>query len=251
MNQRINDMMKNPAIVAGLSATIAGALGTFIGFGLGRRSALNEDYEDDYPIVSVAESELSPETLKLLEERRRNGTRAPIIKGPRPTKVITDDPPEVVTEVTVVEQIETDDEEATLVSRTVFAQDGPNWDTEAEMKLRETQSIYPLHQDEYYEGEPEGLQLTFVYYEMDNVLADQDEVPIPIPEHRVGPFLWGHGSTDRNRFFVRNTERKEEYEIIREPDKYYMVEVRGLELEEVAEASELRHSAIPKMRQTE
>lgn len=250
MNDRINNVTKNPAAMAALSGVMSLGVGVLFGYIWGRRAALNEELQDDYPIVSVAESDLSEETLKMLDERRRNGTRVSVIQGARPTKIVADEDTEDPKEIVIDHVEEDEEEEPTLVSRTVFAQDGPDWDMEAELAQRTPDAPYVLHQDEFYDSDTENLQLTFTYYAMDNVLADQDEVVVHLPENRVGPFYWGHGSTDRNRFFVRNEERKEEYEIIREPDKYYMVEVQGLELEEVEE-TELQHSATPKMRPLE
>lgn len=254
MNDRLNATLRSPVFTHAVTGVTTLGIGVFIGYVFGRRVEVQGVGVHDYPVVSVAESDLSPETLKLLEEKRRNGS---VIQGARPIKVTQPEPAEEDEEVPhgampidFIEVVE--EEDVTLIRRTVFAQDGPNWDMEAELALRKPGGTYVLHQDEFYEGETDNLQLTFTYYGMDDVLADQDEVPVHNPEERIGPFFWGHGSDSPKKFFVRNESRKEEYEILHEPDLYYMVEVRGLELEEVEEQSELKHSsAPPKMRSVE
>lgn len=124
---------------------------------------------------------------------------------------------------------------------TLFSDEQDNWDADAEAANRSTDAPYILHKDEYWREELGYTQTTLTYYEGDNVLVDQEEVPIYSHESIVGPLMFGHGSNDQNVFYVRNDKLRAEYEIIRDRG-HYAIEVLGLEQEQEIERSVLKHS---------
>jgi len=117
------------------------------------------------------------------------------------------------------------------------------WDYEAELRIRaeNPDKPYILHHDEYYENETEFEQATLTYYEGDDTLVDEKDVPVPDEDATVGEdalTAFGHGSKDKNVVFVRNDKLEMDFEIVRSNGKF-SVEVLGFDDQE---ESELRHS---------
>jgi len=124
--------------------------------------------------------------------------------------------------------------------RNIFAGD-PEWNMEEEVASRSPDTPYVIHVDEFFNKEKGYHQSTLEYYEADNILCDENNVPIYAPEKVVGRLEWGRGSRDQNVVYVRNDKLSAEYEITRNPGSYQM-EVLGLEAEAAAEDDELKHS---------
>ena len=116
------------------------------------------------------------------------------------------------------------------------------WDYEAELRIRaeNPDKPYIIHHDEFYENETDYEQATLTYYEGDDTLADEKDVPVPDEDSVVGEdalVAFGHGSKDKNVVFVRNDKLELDFEIVKSNGKY-SVEVLGLDDTE----NELRHS---------
>jgi hypothetical protein len=120
------------------------------------------------------------------------------------------------------------------------------WDQEAEESTRTRNAPYVIHKDEFYLDDQNYHQTTLTYYEGDNVLASQEETPVYNFTEVIGELKFGHGSGDRNVFFVRNDKLKAEYEIIRDTG-HYSVEVLGNQIEVGHSRSDLKHS-MPRFR---
>lgn len=146
--------------------------------------------------------------------------------------------------ISIAEHVE--EEEIEPVRRTIFAQNNEDWDMEKEMASRSPQQPYVLHEDEFHGKETDFHQYSYVYYEGDNILVDEDEVPVFNWHERIGDLEFGHGTSDPNVFHVRNEHRREEYEITRDDDHYARA-VQHLEIDEDVEV-EIRHSAIRRFR---
>lgn len=139
------------------------------------------------------------------------------------------------------------EEEVALVPQSIFAKTDDEWDLEEEMKGRNSQEPYVLHQEEFYADEMGYHQTSLVYYHGDGQLVDTDNKPIYAIDRVIGTLKFGHGSRDSNVFFVRNDRLKAEYEIIQDPG-YYAVEVLGLSVEESAQQRDLKHAhGIPRL----
>jgi hypothetical protein len=105
------------------------------------------------------------------------------------------------------------------------------WNYPSEMSRRSSTRPYIIHQDEFAEQDPEYRHVTYIYYAEDDVLVDEDNMPIQIRENIVGPDAlnrFGHGTDDYNILYVRNPRLELEMEICRDPGSY-AEEVLGLD----------------------
>lgn len=133
------------------------------------------------------------------------------------------------------------------VKKNIFAHTDEEWDREEEIKSRTPEEPYVIHKDEFYADEMDFTQTTLTYYAGDNIMTDEEDVPIYNHENITGPLKWGHGSGDPNTFHVRNEKRKAEYEIIRH-EGLYSVEILALEIEDNARESDIQHFRVGKFR---
>ena len=102
------------------------------------------------------------------------------------------------------------------------------WDYEAELAQRTPDTPYIIHTDEQYEKE-EYTEVTFTYYEGDDILVDQHDKMIEDKDRIVGEenmTKFGHGSGDPNVVYIRNDPLAIEIELIRSK-KSYAEEVLG------------------------
>jgi len=133
------------------------------------------------------------------------------------------------------------------VPHSVFASDSPDWDYEKEIEARTEHEPYVIHKDEFYAQETEYTQETLTYFEGDNIMTDQEDIPVYDHLLVVGPLLWGHGSEDPNVFHVRNDKRRAEYEVLRHTGAY-AVEIAGLDDSIVEVETELKHTSQRRFR---
>ena len=122
-----------------------------------------------------------------------------------------------------------------------------DWDYAVEMRARELSpdTPYVIHVDEFNDNELEFTQSTLTYYEGDDILTDEHDVPVYNYKTLVGEISFGKGSGDPNVFYVRNPKIEAEYEILRDRG-HYAVEVLGVEIEEHFEHQDKRR--VPKFR---
>lgn len=116
-------------------------------------------------------------------------------------------------EVVVVEEVEV--EEATQVN--VF--DSSGWDYAVEIKKRDPLVPYIIHIDEFTQNEPEHEQMTYTYYEQDDILASERDTPVDDMDAIIGLGnlgRWGHGSGNENIVYVRNEHLTLDFEIVRD-----------------------------------
>ncbi len=186
--------------------------------------------------------------------------KTPGLPESRPRKVVVDELPKKQMTNEEIKQHYADDPNVEVVllndqkieTNNVFAStttDDDVWDIRVEIEKRSPHRPYVIHQEEFFAEEMESedfIQTTLTYYAGDDVLVDQEEKPIYNRSELVGDaMLFGHGSGDPNCVYVRNMERRMEYEVLRDPG-HYRVEVLGLELEQEENAKDLRHSKAPR-----
>lgn len=126
--------------------------------------------------------------------------------------------------------------------KNVFTPQDDSWNYNVEQANRSTEYPYIIHQEEYMLDEQGYTQSTLTYYDGDNILADEQDVPVYQHERITGPLLFGHGSNDRNVVYIRNDELKAEYEILLFHG-YFEREVLGYQAEQEAEES-LAHGVM-------
>lgn len=181
----------------------------------------------------------------------------------RPPKVVVDERPKKLMSTEELKQHFADDPQVEVVTlndqrvevetTNVFATtttDEDTWDIDEEIKNRSPHRPYVIHQEEFFAEEMDSedfIQVTLTYYSADDVLVDEEEKPLYNRVELVGDCLekFGHGSGDPNCVYVRNIERRVEYEVLRDPG-HYRVEVLGLELEQEERAKDLKHSKAPR-----
>jgi hypothetical protein len=126
----------------------------------------------------------------------------------------------------------------------IFTNEGTiNWDYEEEKENRSMDKPYILHQDEYFAKETEYSQSTLTYYSGDDILVDEQEVPIYNYKAVVGDLQFGHGSDDPNVVYVRNDKLSGEYEVIKDSG-LYEIEVLGNEYESILEKHDLKPNVM-------
>lgn len=126
--------------------------------------------------------------------------------------------------------------------------DVEEWDWAVEIAERTTDAPYILQREEFVNNESGYQQTTLTWYEGDSILCDEEDVPIPRPDKLVGQLIFGKGSEDPSICYIRNDTREAEYEILLEHGHYQTI-VLGAQIEEEADAAELKHSQRPhKMR---
>lgn len=126
----------------------------------------------------------------------------------------------------------------------IFKSENPEWDYEAELSTRTAETPYVISKEEYFEDEAGNEQLTFTYYEGDEVLTDDHDVPIDNFRTRFPEMPFGHGSGDTNVVYIRDEKREAEYEILRHTG-LFSVEIEGMQIEQSFETVGNR---VPKFR---
>lgn len=113
------------------------------------------------------------------------------------------------------------------------------WDYEAEVRNRTEEAPYIITDEEFFQNEKEYEQFNLTYFEGDDVVADQADVPMENSDKILGEsnLRFGYGSKDHNTVYVRNDSLEAEYEIVRSTGKY-SEEVAGF----------IEHSGRPKIR---
>lgn len=120
--------------------------------------------------------------------------------------------------------------------RNIFSGTIAEWDQDAEERKRELNPDEPyiISKQEYMENEFDFEQATLTYFEGDDVLCDDKDMPIGDTDSLVGDdnlTKFGYGSGDANVVHVRNTiGNPMDFEIIRSKGSYAQ-EVAGFTLE--------------------
>jgi len=97
------------------------------------------------------------------------------------------------------------------------------WDYETERARRSGVEIYIITQEEFFTNEPEHTNATLTYFEGDDILADEADVPIDDLAQTIGTernLKFGHGSKDPNIVHIRNERLQHDFEIVRSGGKF-------------------------------
>lgn len=156
----------------------------------------SEDDQPELPFAPGGTYEIDPET--------------------RTVVVLSPPEPELIDGATVVYYKREDDDD--------------DWDYDVELENRSDKRPYVIHVDEYTSHESDYPQETITYYEGDDVLCDEKDVPIYTRERITGPLLFGHGSQDPNIVYIRNDKIEMEWEVLRD-EGHFVAEVLGAEME--------------------
>ena len=121
-----------------------------------------------------------------------------------------------------------------------------NWDMDAESASRVGKEIYILHREEYDDEEKGYSHTTLTYYAGDDILTDENDVPIHNPSHVIGEgnLIFSKGSGDPHIVYIRNDRLEAEMEVILDTG-FYQVEVLGQDIEDRLNAEK---PVLPKFR---
>lgn len=92
------------------------------------------------------------------------------------------------------------------------------WDYATEVKARTRFAPYIIHKDEFMQNETHHEQLSYTYWENDDILADERETPITQLDEVVGLEnlqKFGHGSGESDVLYIRNEKLGVDIEINR------------------------------------
>lgn len=233
MNEKIQAVLNDSRKASAITGVVAFAGGVAAGYFLARRKTGYGVHEVvDSPLYVDAESKLVPrepfvvdaEALERINARTEAGEV--FVRDQMTTSVIEGLP----------------EEAPEPVRQSVFAHDDDEWNYEAEVACRNENKPYVIHKDEFFADEAGYTQSTISYYAGDDILCDEDDVPVYNHDEVIGPRQFGHGSGDPNVFYVRNDKRKAEYEVLLNSGSY-STEVLGLEIEDNAREADIKHSA--------
>jgi len=142
-----------------------------------------------------------------------------------------------------------EDEDVTVpnIVSIFHSKDGSGWDWDKETTKRGKTQIYQIHKDEFFAQESGYDQTTLTYYDGDDILVDEQEVPIYNHKAVIGTPKFGYGSGDQNVAYIRNDANKGEYEIIKD-EGLYQVEVLGQEFESTMATRDSKRENLHKFR---
>jgi hypothetical protein len=265
MDERIEKIVSSPIFVPVVVGILAFSVGVVTGYNVGRRGKFHFRRQKQMAVMDpevaalIAQSKAFRESIgkpapldidrdrseefnsRAEFEREIEGLVTPdedITVTIRPVPLDGDENTIVVQDILMIPPKE--HVEDPPITHTIFAASVDHWDYEEEMANRTEDKPYVIHRDEFYGEEKGYTQMTLTYYEGDNIMVDEEDVPVYNFEESVGPMRFGHGTDDPNVFHVRNDYREAEFEIIRDRG-HYSAEVLGLEIENQIDPNEEKH----------
>jgi hypothetical protein len=249
MHEKVEDLLKQPWTIPTVIGVLSFGGGLGLGFWLGKRQRavefVEESYEEsslrfDVPDVAVETITRPPKVVIPAEVVEQKVTTVKDLSDLRPSMVTDEDEPDEDPK-----EIPEEDDEPDIIVPDIT--DEIEWDYDKEIKSRSSQEPYVLHQEEFYADELDYTQTTLTYYAIDDIMADEDEKPVYNYKNVTGELNFGHGSGDPDTVYIRNDQRRAEYEVIR-LDALYSREVLGLEIENNQRVADLKHSKISRFR---
>lgn len=243
MNERLYKFMKHPATIPIGIYLVSFSTGVWVGFLLGRRNRYELVLHDepgqlkfDLDAASFKRFDETEEESEVYSEEDEQKERGFDIATPAEAFILEHLPDTVVLET-----------EPETEPQSIFSETTDNWNYEEELEGRDETHPYVLHTDEFFANEKGYVQKQLTYYAGDNITSDEEGHPVYNHQVVLGALLFGHGSGDQNIFYVRNDQRKEEYEIIFD-DGHFSVEVMGLQIEDNERVKNLKHDRYRKFR---
>lgn len=255
MNERLMTVVRKPWAIPASVGVVGFAVGVGVGYILGNRKVTVIPAEPEKEDDTVVEFKATTSDLK----DGANRLHPSFGDGPARTKLSPEDKEKLMLEAYMARQaarpdpadIEVDEELLAEMNAkeddqmpkvtSIFRPSSDSWNYEEEVPKRTKDAPYIIHEDEYWAQESEINQSTLTYYAGDDILTDSDNVPIYDYSRICGPMRFGHGSSDQNRFHVRNEKYQGEYEILLDPGSYSQ-EILGYEADSELEETELKHT---------
>lgn len=142
----------------------------------------------------------------------------------------------------------TEDEDNLPEVRNIFQGqlDDDQWNYDDELSIRTPDRPYVISIDEFVADEAGCDQATVTYYQGDDIMADEFDVPLYDFNSMMGELKFGHGSNSKDVVYIRNEKLGMEWEVILNTGRFD-IEVLGHDIENVYEKAELKHS-VPRFR---
>lgn len=223
-----------------LAVALAGVgVGLAVGFIAGRRwqkqnaedaawrkaekeiAEIREMYQRSSDAIKIVPSAPKPPLNEIVEERGYS-QRVTEEEAPRPTK-----PPVPVTPASHFVAPDTPKRKADTEKDKY---DGWHWEQEIADRKNSPDKPYIIHQDEFFNRESEYVQVTYTFYQADEIVADEHEEKIEDSNTLLGAAnleAFGHGTDDWDVLYIRNDNTRLDYEVCR-VNKSYEEEVLGI-----------------------
>lgn len=124
--------------------------------------------------------------------------------------------------------------------------DDDQWNYDDELSIRTPDRPYVISIDEFIADEAGCDQATVTYYQGDDIMADEFDVPLYGFNEMMGELKFGHGSNSKDVVYIRNEKLGMEWEVILHTGRFD-IEVLGHDVEDAYAKAELKHS-IPRFR---
>lgn len=273
MDEKIRKLIQHKAVIPTVVGVTAFAGGAIVGYIFGVKRTKDSQTNDvatqeqlELPLFDTSSDfifEQSQDTISfsipLSSVNSVDANEEEVVEENLSIVIFDEDKPEEQEEELVHPVVEPEKNDP----RTIVVEDQPNipvkksifensaieddWNYEVEVQSRRDRSVYIIHRDEFY-GEESGYpQTTLTYYAGDNILTDENDVPIYNFPAIVGDLKFGYGSNDRNVVYVRNDKLKAEYEILLSSGSYEE-EILGYQVERTLESKSKKNS-VPRFRE--
>jgi hypothetical protein len=223
--------------------TIVGISAFFVGVGVGYAICLHR-FRKERVVETIVKAEKDDNQPELPFDETPTVLR---FESPKVEHVDRIDPP-IEEEPPVYYE---EDEKGDFLVNPLRGVEDDYWCYEDELAKRSPERPYVIHYDEYRANENDYPQSSIMYYEGDDVVCDELDVPIYTKDKLFGPLLFGHGSMDPNIVFIRNEKIEAEWEILRNPG-HFGIEVLGMDEEPIQHSSAKKKKKdkepIPKFR---
>jgi hypothetical protein len=234
MNEQLTVLLKSRAFLPTAVGVAAFGMGAGLGYILGKKAREKREvieFEQIHEIIKARKDIFGEAASDGFEEEIRGlqTSDEDITVTIKETEV--DKPGTIIRqEATTIERVSKPEipKNAPPVTYSVFTDPIDDWSYDEEELNRTDEKPYVLHRDEFYADERNYSQSTLTYYAGDNIMVDQENVPVYNFDEVVGVLKFGHGSGDPNVFHVRNTHLEAEFEVLHDRG-HYSVEVLGLE----------------------
>ena len=227
----------------GTGVVLGAAAGLYFGYKLSRKKALAQAYEEaDAEIAEMQEfyrsKEIAAQPKPDLDETVQDlGYKETVtVERPLPSPVPIMSSSGSIGHVNYgghsVEETPEDD-----LDEIVRAQEQepdvvyPPWDNKRELAGRNPGVPYVIHLDEFVNSDFGFEKVEYDYYDVDDVVAGEDNRPILVADEVVGldNLKWGYGSEDPDVVYIRNHRLEREIMLRRLRGRSYEVEVMGLD----------------------
>lgn len=253
-----NDIFTNRIVqtaTVGVLAFAAGASGGYI-FGKRKAAASPPEHEEQMSFVFETVDEDGEAVAYEVVDAEVETVEVEVEAETETETVEYDTTPPVIQPLgadeadTTIEWIGPDPREMAEDISNVFDAVG-EWDEEAELAKRSSDEPYIITIGEFLENDTGFTQTDLTFYTEDEQVVDDHDVPVYNWADVLGldNLKFGHGSTSADTVYIRNVQRKAEFQVI-QIEGSYAKEKLGLEAETDLE-NELRHSEPRRFRMQE